>query len=292
MTTPVTALVRTIDPRLASNRLAVFASAVVVLLGTLVTGVVDPDVGVLAAAGAGLRYGVGTFLAWAIARELHPDQPMAARNAVLSYVVALVLGAPALGAVLALLLAARITLRSTGVPPTPLDLAVLAGVAGFAATSAAGFVAGLALAWAVLDDSRLPDASPQLRSQLAAIGVAVSALTVSVVTGSFLTAWRGPRLLELAWIAVVVVAVVVRPRPAEVSATDDRRGPLTVVRLVRTRMLVVVALAGALLWAGADAVPALAPAAAAVVGVGATAPRFLRARDLRTPVEPPTGAAP
>ncbi|MBW3659126.1 MAG: hypothetical protein KY457_10845 [Actinobacteria bacterium] len=292
MTAPVTALARPIDPTLPSNRLAVFASAVVALVATLVTGLVDPAAGVLAAAGRGLALGVGMFLAWAIARELHPDEPMAARNAVLAYVPALLLGAPALAALLALLLAARITLRSTGRPPTPVDLGVLAVVAGFAATTAAGFVTGLALAWAVLDDSRLPDPAPQLRSQLAAIAVSATALAVSIVVGSFLTTWRGPRLVELGWLALVAAAVVVRPRTTHVETTDDRRGPLSVARLVRARMLVVVALAASIAWAGADAVPALAPAAAAVIGVGATAPRFLRPRDLGTPVEPPTGASP
>lgn len=291
MTAPVTALVRPIDPTLPSNRLAVFAAAIVALVATLVTGLVEPDAGVLAAAGRGLGSGVGTFLAWAIARELHPDEPMAARNAVLAYLPALFLGTPALAALFALLLAARITLRSTGTVPTPLDLGVLAVVAGVAATSGAGFVAGLALAWAVLDDSRLPEPAPELRSQLAAITVAAVALTVSIVTGSFMTAWRGPRLLEFAWLALVVVAVVVRPRPAVVTSTDDRDGQLSVARLVRARMLVVAGIGASILWAGADAVPALAPAAAALIGVGATAPRFLRPRDLGTPVEPPTGAS-
>lgn len=289
MTRSVTALARPIDPSEPSNRFAVFASASVVLVATLVVSVVDAELGVAAAAGRGLAFGLGTFLTWAIARELDPDRPMAARNAVLAYLPAMVLGTPALAAVVAVLLAARITLRSTGASPTLLDLAVLVVVAGVAGTSAPGFVAGIGLAWAVFDDGRLPEPADQLRTQVAAVVVGAAALTGSVVTGSFLTAWRAPGPLELTWILVVVVAVVVRRRVVAVAATDDRRRPLSVARLVRAPVLVTAVLALAFVWAGADAVPALAPAAAALVGVAAAAPRRLGSRDLGTPVEPPTG---
>jgi hypothetical protein len=287
-----TALARPIDPTVASNRFAIFSSAVVVVAGTLATSLAAPELGVTGALGRGLRYGVGAFLAWAIARELDPDRTRAARDAVLAYLPAMVLGTPALAGVVALLLAARITVRSTGRVPTVVDLVVLVGVAGVAATSAPGFVAAAALAWAVWDDGRLPAPAPQPRTQLAAVAVAAAALVGSVLTGSFLTGWRAPRALELVWIVVVVVAVVVRPRPTAVRAVgDDGHTPLDAARVVRARWLVVGTLAAALLWAGGDAVPALAPAAAAVVGVATTAPRSLRPRDMGTPVEPPTGAS-
>lgn len=286
-----TALARPIDPAVASNRFVMFASAVVVVVATLVTSLTDPEIGVAAGLGRGLRYGAGVFLCWAIARELHPDRSRAARDAVLAYLPAMFLGVPALAGVVALLFAVRLTARTTGRPPTDLDLVVLVGVAALSATSATGFVAGAALAWAVLDDGRLPDPAPQLRTQLAALAVGIAALVSSLVAGSFLTDWRTPRMLELVWIAVVAVAFVVRPRRPEVrSHADDGRTPLDPVRVSRARWLAAVTLALAVLWAGADAVPALAPAAAALIGVGTTARRFLRPRDLGTPVDPPTGA--
>lgn len=290
MTRSVTALARPIDPSEPSNRFAVFASASVVLVATLVVSVVDAELGVAAAAGRGLAFGLGTFLTWAIARELDPDRPMAARNAVLAYLPAMLLGAPALAAVAAVLFAARVTLRSTGTTPTLLDLAVLVGLAGFAATSATGFVTGLALAWAVLDDGRLPDPSDQLRTQVAAIAVGAAAVTASVATGSFLTAWRAPGLLGVVWILIVVAAVVMRPRTVSVSSSDDRGGPLSVRRLVRARVLVTATLALTLLWAGSDALAGLAPAAAALVGIAAVAPRRLGPRDVGTPADPPARA--
>lgn len=289
MTVP-TALARPIDPGVPSNRFALFASGLVALVATIVLAVADTELGVLAAVGRGLAFGVGTFLTWAIARELHPDRPLAARNAVLAYLPAMVLGAPALAAVVAVLLAARITLRSTGRPPTPLDLVVLVALAGFAATSAPGFVAGLALAWAVFDDGRLPDPADQLRTQVAAVAVGLAAVTVSVATGSFLTAWRAPGLLTTVWIVVVALAVVVRRRAATVTSADDRRGPLSLPRLVRARVLVTTVLALALVWAGADAIAALAPPAAALVGIATVAPRRLGARDPGTAVDPSTSA--
>lgn len=287
--TTVTALARPIDLTVPSNRLVVFASGTVAVVGTLVLWLVDAELGLAAAAGRGVRFGVGTFLAWAIARELDPDRPLSARNAVLAYLPALVLGVPALAAAAALLFAARVTLRSSGAAPTVVDLVVLVVLAGVAATSGSGFVAGLALAWAVFEDGRLPTPAPQPRTQLAAAAVAAAALTVSVVTGSFVTPWRAPGLPEVVWIALVVLAVVVRPRPLDVSSPDDRRGPMSATRLVRARRIVLAALALALLWAGADAVPALAPAAAAFLGIGAASPRWLGRRDLTTPVDPSPG---
>lgn len=292
MTTSITALGRRLDPSAPSNRFALFAPAVVFVVATLVLALTDPALGFVAAAGQGVRFAVGTFLAWAVARELHPDEPLAARNAVLAYLPAMLLGPPALAAVAAVLLAARVTLRSTGATPTVVDLVVLAVLAGVAATSAPGFVTGLALAWAVLEDARLPEPAPQLRAQLVGVGIAAVALTVSVLAGSFLTDWRTPRLPELVWVAVVVLAVVVRPQPTEVASPTDRRGPMSLRRLVRGRLVVAVTLAVALLWAGADAIPALAPAAAAIIGVGLVAPRWLGARDIGTPVDPPSGAHP
>lgn len=290
MAAPVSALVRPVDLDVPSNRFVVFASGAVVVVATVVLSVVDAELGTVDAAGRALRFGVGAFLTWAIARELDPDRPMAARNAVLAYLPATLLGTPALAATAAVLLAARVGLRSTGSAPTLLDLAVLVGLAGFAATSAPGFVAGLALAWAVFDDGGLPDAPAPVRTQIAAIAVAAAAVVTSVATGSFLSAWRAPGLLGIVWILVVVTAVVVHPRAVSVASPDDRGGPLSVRRLVRARVLVTATLALSLLWAGADALAALAPAAAALVGVAAVLPRRLGPRDAGTPVEPPARA--
>lgn len=290
MATPVTALARPLDLTLPSNRFALFAPGVVVAAATLVLVVAGADLGV--AAGGGLRYGVATFLVWAIARELDPDRPRAARNAVFAYVPAMFLGPPELAAVVALLLAARVTLRSTGSWPTVVDLGVLAALAGVAATSAPGFATGLAVAWAVLDDGRLPDPAPQPRTWIATAAIAAAVLSTSVLTGAFLTGWRAPRLVEVVWVGVVVLAVVVRPRPADLSSPTDRGGALCITRLGRARLLTAAALALALLWAGADAIPALAPAAAALVGAGLVAPRRLGPRDLAAPLDDPTGAHP
>lgn len=283
---------RPVDPSVASNRFAVLATVVVTLAAAAATLVADEAAAVTDALARGLGSGVGAFLAWALARELHPDRTRAARDAALAYLPATFLGPPALAGVLALLLAARVTVRSTGRRPSAVDLAVLVGVSAVASTSAAGFVAAAVLAWAVVADGHPPDPAPQLPSQLGGAAVAVAALVGSLLSSSFLTGWRRPTVPELVWIVVVIVAVALRPRLRPVtSRADDARSPILTERVLRARRLVAVGAAAALAWAGGDAVPALAPAAAALVGVATTALRQSRPRDAGTAVEPPSGVA-
>lgn len=288
----LTALARPVDPTVGSNRLVLLASVLVTGVATVATLATAADPAVPSAVGRGIGYGLGTFLAWAIARELHPDEPRAAALAMAAYAPAMLLGPPRPAALLALLLAVRVTVRSTGRAPTLVDLVALVAVAGVAATSASGLVVALALAFAIHDDRRLPAPASDREHEVAAVATAAVAVVVTVLTGSSMTAWRGPTLAELGLLAVAVAAVSRLRRPAVLEARGDRTGaPLHLDRLVRARRLAVVALAGAVVWAGGDALPALAPAAAAVVGTALAAPRLLRARDLGTPVEPPTGPA-
>jgi MFS family permease len=285
----LTAIARPVDPRIPSNRFALFATVLTVVIALVASYATADEPDVLAAIGIGIAYGLGTFLVWAIARELHPDAPRAARLAVLAYVPAMLLGAPGPAALLAVLMAVRITVRTTGRAPTRIDLGVLVVLAGVAATSSPGLIAAAALAWAIHDDRKLPSPAPDRDHEIAAVAVAAVALITTVVTASFLTGWRAPTLAELAWLAIVAVAVAVgrTARPAGIDSVGDHGGaPLHVDRLRRARLLTGVTVGLALVWAGADAIPALAPAAAALVGVAASAPGLLPRRDLGTATEP------
>ncbi len=287
----LTAIARSVDPRLPSTRLPLLAAAAVAVVATVLE-LTAGGAGIPEAAGAGVRYGVGAFLAWAIARELDPDRPRSAQLALLAYLPAAALGAPALAASTVLLLAARVTLRSTGRPPTLVDLGALVLFAGMASTTAAGLVAAGGLAWALHDDRRLPDPAPDVPHEVAAIATVAVAILVTVVTGSFLDTWRGPGLAELAWLAVTIAAVTRLRRPAVLHSHDDRgRGRLHPARLTHARWLVVAALAVSVVWAGGQAVAGLAPASAALVGTALVAPRLLTRRDVGTPADATSGPA-
>lgn len=288
----LTALARAIDVRVPSNRFVLLASALAAAIGLVATLATSSDATVLDAVGRGLRYGVGAFLAWAIGRELDPDQPRAAALAVLVYLPAMALGTPALAALAAVLLAARVTLRSTGASPTIPDLVALVVLAGVAASTAAGLVAAFGLAYAIHADRHLPRPAPDRPHEIAALATAVVALAVTVVTASSLTGWRGLGVGEVVWLVLVVAAVWRLPRPVTLTTTDDRGArTLERQRLVHARRLVVVTLGAAVVWAGGDAVPALAPAGAALIGTAVATSRVTRPRTLARRAEPPAGAA-
>ena len=88
------------------------------MLGAAVDG--DP--------GWGLAFnaGVGSFLGWALAREIDPDRPnSAALSGALTGAAIALGGASLLLPVALILVTARVLHRSTGLPPTLLDLVAL-----------------------------------------------------------------------------------------------------------------------------------------------------------------------
>lgn len=250
-----------------SNRLAVLAfAAVSAAAAILVTALTE--VGIGAGLLEGLRYGVGAFLAWATGRELDPDRTATARAAVLLYLPVAWVGSPDLAATVAVLLGLRIVVRTIGLAPTIVDLAILVIVAGFAATSSAGFVAALGLAWALHADRRLPDPADDRPSEVAAAVAGAVAVTATIVSGAFLSRWEFPAWWELLLVVIVAVAATAL-RTASVTSTADRtRTPLEIDRLVHGRRLTLVVVAVAICWSGASAIAGLGPVLAAIVGAG------------------------
>lgn len=276
----VSSLARIVDRDRPSNRFALLAAGVGAVVGIVATLLLT-DLSVMAAVFRGLSYGIAAFLAWAIGRELDPDEPAAARNAVFAYAVAAWAGPPAVFAVLALLVAARIVVRSTGRPPTRWDLAAVVVIAAFAATSPAGFVVALGLAYAVFIDTRLPDPAPEQEHTLAAAATVLVTLTVTLVSGAFWSTWRGPGWLE-GLVVLLALAAATLLSTDEVNTTGDRNDePLHPARVVHARWLVLLTALAAVLWTGASGIGAVAPAFCAVIGVGATA--AIRVRSQASP---------
>ncbi|GAA5511686.1 hypothetical protein Dcar01_00399 [Deinococcus carri] len=100
--------------------------------------------------GAALGVGAAGFLAWSTARELDPDHPDTANAALpLAALAALLGGEPDLRAEFAVLSGLRLLSATVGPPPSPLDVAALAGQAALAARAGervAALVPGAALA--------------------------------------------------------------------------------------------------------------------------------------------------
>lgn len=204
--TPRSGLARALDPRLPSNRLALagFAAA---LLARLAQG---------DARGA-VPAGLGTMLAWAAARELHPDDPEAAAFALaLEFPVAISAPPDAPTAFLHVS-ALRAVAGTTGVPlggPDALALAVLAAwsLAGARreGRTPAAWPALLAIALSAARATPSPVASAtdtgggrvETRRVAAARALAVGALAAAALAGPGQVRRASPLLA--AWAAVAL----------------------------------------------------------------------------------------
>lgn len=213
----LTGLQRTIDLRIQSNRY--------VVLVTIVAGAVA-----LAAAPTGdrIRDAVtvagSAFLGWALGREIDPDRvitaALAAPAAGLVAWIDAAAGHPAsLGAIYLVMLTARILVRSTGRPPTTLDLAIHLGVVVWLAWGSIAWVPAVGLAVGLVLDTRLPAPAPT--PQLwwgGAIGITAS--LVAGLTGDT-PLWIAPRPAEWVPMAVGVLGALFLIRPETVMAPAD-----------------------------------------------------------------------
>lgn len=259
----VTTLLRLMDFRLASNR---FIALATIVLSGIGFGYELYDGGSFGEAVArGAQFGVGVFLAWAIARELDPDHPGSATAATFAGAALLFTGPPRLGASLALLLVFRIVLRSTGRLPTFVDLIFVAGLAVYCARTPDGLPAAMALGVALVVDSRLPEPAPSYTLPLGVV-IALGVIAGGAHFGSFSNVWTTPSLLQWVCLALVAVAVISLRVPAPES-TNDRRRPLNRTRLVSATWLGVWAGVATVFLMGGAAVPGLSPLWAAVVAV-------------------------
>lgn len=264
--TAITSLARPLDLRVASNRFAVFWTLVGFASAFGVWAINDEPMD--EAALVGLRVGIGTFLAWATARELDPDRPASARWAgMLALLFAAILGPPALLPCAVIMVMARVFVRTAGVPPRMTDLLALVVGAILAASTLAGAVAALVLATALVLDLQQDD--PPATGPIAAAAIAIIAGGgIRLVLADPLE-WVRPEPAELV-VAVLVLAALVPGRAAQLTSRADATGlPLDPVRLAVARRLTLVVAPVALLIGGRDEITRLAPVVAALVGLGA-----------------------
>ena len=264
--TSVTAIARTIDPRLRTHQ---FHLAVAVL-GALIVMAVELEGGasIGEAFGPATNAGVTVFLAWAIAREIDPDETRTANlAAVLAVIGRLVSGPGNLAALFMLLLAARIALRSTGLKPTLWDQLVFLPAAAFlAGRTVSGWMAALTLAYALAHDHRLPDPA-RWHSLLAAFVISATASAGVILSGAFGAGWPAPTPAPLALTAAGIAAALFLPGYVPISKADYTGEILDFFRLRSARWillggsLMTVVVAGGAAMVGLSAVWAVLVAA-------------------------------
>jgi hypothetical protein len=246
--TRFSSLGRGFDPRIPSNLFVLLITpfaGVVAGVAALVAG----D-GVGSAARSGLLAGGSAFLAWAIAREIDPDDPVPAAVAAVAAPFVVLIGDPGLGVMATGLLAARILVRSTGLVPRPTDLVVVAGFAWYVATRPGGLPAALVLAAAVAADRRLPGevSAWSIPMALVAAGGSVAA---AGLTGRIAIEAVAPAGWEWLMVGVAAAGSLLILRPPLVVSMCDATGEHIVERRLRAaRLGALASAAGPLLWLG------------------------------------------
>lgn len=264
-----THLGRPVDPRSPSNLFAVAVSLAAGLAGWLVVGTI----------GGALSSLLAAFLAWALGRELDPDRPWTAGVAAVGAGAVSLAFPPEAGALAVVLVAARIVVRSTGLPPTTLDLVAVTALAAFFARSPSGWAAGMALAFALARDTTLPQ--PAERTQL---GFAAATAVLVTLIASFSDAlggpWMAPDAYEVTIAALGVIAGVTLPREIPISECDMTRASFTPERLTWARWTALGALVLAGVAGGGPAIGGMAAGWTALVATWLGA----RLRPIRVPL--------
>ena len=207
------------------------------------------------------------FLSWALARELDPDRQVPA------LVLAVVGGAWALlgfeTAILpfiALMMAARLVVETTGRRPLRTDLAGLAILATVVSFTPLGWVMGFGLAVAIYVDARMAE-EPNRAALFAAMAGAIGSSVMASRSGTFPRTLPTVDPLVTAALGVLALIAVLREPLEPVSFVDSR----TKKFLRRDRLQAGRALAAILVFLGVIVSGANAPAVVPMAVVVASA---------------------
>ena len=256
-----TGIGRPLDFAHASNRYAVAVTALAGL-GTLLwrwaTGADDIW-------GWSFRMALAVFLGWAIGRELDPDDTGSAALASLIVIPLTVLGSPSLWSVVAVLLAVRIAVRTTGISPHVIDgIALVAGAAYLGAR--AGTWPALATLIVAVGTDRY--ASPPGPPRTIWFG---AAMTVTAIGAALWLAdpppWTEPTIAEWVLLGLATaggfLAIVNTRTPT--GRTDFHDETLSESRLRFGRVLVLFTLVVGVVYLGGPAIGDLGPVWAAII---------------------------
>ncbi|MBS3819408.1 hypothetical protein KGY73_07890 [bacterium] len=261
----MTGIGRSIDFDYPSNRAVFFLTLAVIGLGIgfrMIGGR-----GIIPAVLWGLGAGVAVFLAWALGREMDPDNDSSAFLAAgVALIVIFLWGIPSLGMLFWLLVAVRILNRTTGTVPTVLDSLVFLSLGG-GISYRGNWIVGLLTAVVFLLDSRLPQGK---RRSLVFAAMSAAASAASLIWGKELMigmniSWRAVGIAL--WISVVFLPVILRSRQMK-SEMDKTGEKLISVRIQAGQALAASFLILTALWGGMEALISVLPVGAAAGGAG------------------------
>lgn len=247
----ITGLGRPLDLTMTSNRVAVVGSSIAGALGVLFSWLSVGELGLLSAASVA----IGVFLAWALVREIDPDNGSAPY---LAMVIAGILGlisAPAALVVAVLLLTTRVLTGTVGTSLRPFDLVVLVALAGYAGTQPVAWpIVGL-LAYAILR-------SRNVRARITAAAV----VAVAVTTALLFVPDLAPAMPGLGTWAVLIVLTAFgwrSIRSGRVESKADSGAPISSVGVSVARLSLLTAIGTGAVMAPESALSDLSPAVAA-----------------------------
>ena len=207
------------------------------------------------------------FLAWATGRELDPDDSTSAGTATVLVIPLLALGAPSLASSVAVLVAMRIAVKTTGISPRLIDGVVLTLGAAYLGAQAESWPALGVLVLAVGTDRYAHPPGPMRTLWFA--GAMILAAFLTAIFFADPADWVQPTIPE--WLVVGAVGLlgflaIVNTQPPR-STADYHPGDLSESRLRFGRVLALFALVVAIVYVGGPGVADLTPLWAAVAGV-------------------------
>jgi hypothetical protein len=219
--------------------------------------------------------GGATFLAWTVARELDPDRPWTAGVAAVAAAAIVGAGPPSLLVAAAVMLAARIAARTTGLAPRTADLVPMALLAAGVGATDGGFMAGVALGGVLVADRWLPGGARAPTVPLGLLGIA-GAVVAAALWGILEPSPGLPSGPEWVVAGIAVLGLLSLGRPRSCTAPCDYRDePVTASRVRVARLVAAAAAALTFVWLGG---PGLTSGSAVWAALAAVALPTLRRR--------------
>ena len=211
--------------------------------------------------------GIAAGLGWVIARELHPDNNMAALAAgVIAGVFQALVGGVGLGLCYLLIVFLRIIVRTTGKAPTTGDLVFNLVIVLFVSNTLPGFLAALGIALALFLSPMLPKPSPASHRlwAFAYAAIALTGLAFSPPPEAPDPAGAWWLLFSVSMLAAVGLLPATRPKSVgDIDGEPLDGGRLRLGRIELIALLVVMTIT----TTGSGIAPA-APAFAALLAAG------------------------
>lgn len=233
-----TSVARPLDPAWPTNRAVIWLLPVALAVGVAWTLLTRQDAGLVVMAASGLRFGAAAFVAWALGRELLPDDQAAAFVAMaLGLVACLFVAQPGLAVVFATMALARIVNRSTGLAARVADSVLVAGLTVWALYATKSPWLGTVGALAFLLDATLR--RPLRRQWLFAL-LCMAALIAYVASHGAASLVISAPDTPVEWLALPVLVVfgLHAVRMGKVSSRGDIGAELLDLQRVRGGMAV------------------------------------------------------